>query len=96
MTDLKNRCQPPTTISGDVWVNTILSSEINERYVRDAKLALERNSSKKRPDRDSKGEMPEILMSWCTDQLEITVTNSGDPNIAFGEITEPSHGICVP
>lgn len=44
MVDLKKRCQPPTTISDETWANTILSSETNAGYVREAKLALERNN----------------------------------------------------
>ncbi|WBM69856.1 hypothetical protein OH773_17070 [Buttiauxella sp. WJP83] len=58
--DLKKTCHPQKKMSDDDWANKILSNEENKRYIRDARIALERNNEKNYWDAISKVECPEM------------------------------------
>lgn len=60
VSDLKKTCHPQKKTSDEAWANKILSNEDNKAYIRDARIALERNNEKNYWDAISKVECPEM------------------------------------
>jgi hypothetical protein len=60
MTELKKVCHQPKGVSDTEWANRILASEDNQRHVREASLALERNNTQNYWDAIGKVECPEM------------------------------------
>lgn len=60
LSDLKKACHPQKKTSDEALANKILANEDNKPYVRDARIALERNNEKNYWDAISKVECPDM------------------------------------
>ncbi|TNV17214.1 hypothetical protein FH968_18485 [Buttiauxella sp. B2] len=60
VSDLKKACHPQKKITDEELANKILSNEENKGYIREARIALERNNEKNYWDAISKVECPEM------------------------------------
>ncbi|MCT4700393.1 hypothetical protein MUA02_20960 [Enterobacteriaceae bacterium H20N1] len=60
MTELKKVCHQPKGMTDTAWANSILSSEDNQRHVREATVAIERNNTQNYWDAIGKVECPEM------------------------------------
>lgn len=60
VSDLKKACHPQNKTSDEALANKILANEDNKPYIRDARIALERNNEKNYWDAISKVECPEM------------------------------------
>ena len=58
--DLKKACHPQKKMTDDAWGNKILANENNKLYLRDARIALERNNEKNYWEAIGKVECPEM------------------------------------
>ncbi|AYN27379.1 MULTISPECIES: YicS family protein [Buttiauxella] len=58
--DLKKTCHPQKKMTDEAWGNKILANEDNKMYIRDARIALERNNEKNYWEAISKVECPEM------------------------------------